>query len=147
MLLGNTISENYYGITFGTASSYNEIYNNTIINNSMNLDICDGSNYNIFSKNTFINERPYPSGSIRFGDTYFNKIYHNNFINCYRVSDEGYINSWDNGPIEGGNYWSDHNCTGNPSNGSQPYIIDEDSIDHYPFEDPNGWLLWASSQN
>jgi len=79
----------------------------------------------ILSRNTFIDEE------IVFEDTYFNKIYQNNFIDC-DVTDEGNTNLWDNGPIEGGNYWSDYNCTGNPSNGSQPYIIDEDSIDHYP---------------
>ncbi|MEA2075841.1 MAG: NosD domain-containing protein, partial [Euryarchaeota archaeon] len=131
----NVISNNRYeGVVF-EVSSHNKIYNNNIsMNNNGNLVFEDGSNYNNISRNTFIGEE------VVFEDTYFNKIYQNNFIDC-DVTDEGNTNSWDNGPIEGGNYWSDHNCTGNPSNGSQPYIIDEDSIDHYPFEDPNGWLL------
>jgi parallel beta-helix repeat protein len=126
------------------SSDYNNIYNNTIrANNSYNFEIIclgNGCNYNTISRNTIIAEKPLIKGKIEFGDTYFNKIYQNNFIDCY-VSDEGYTNSWDNGPIEGGNYWSNHLCHGNPSNGSEPYIIDEDSVDHYPFEDPNGWLL------
>ncbi len=47
-------------------------------------------------------------------------------------------NSWDNGPIESGNYWSDHGCVGNSS--AEPYSIDYDGVDHYPVQDPNGWL-------
>ena len=131
----NVISNNRYeGVVF-EVSSHNEIYNNNIsMNHYGNLIFEDGSNYNNISRNTFIGEE------VVFEDTYFNKIYQNNFINC-DVTDEGDTNSWDNGPIEGGNYWSDRNCTGNPSNGSQPYIIDDDSIDHYPFQDQNGWLL------
>ena len=134
----NVISNNRYkGVVF-EVSSHNEIYNNSIsMNHYGNLVFEDGSNYNNISRNTFIGEE------VVFEDTYFNKIYQNNFIDC-DVTDEGNTNLWDNGPIEGGNYWNDHNCTGNPSNGSQPYIIDEDSIDHYPFEDPNGWLLWKN---
>jgi len=51
------------------------------------------------------------------------------------------INIWDCGYPYGGNYWSDHACTGNPGDGSQPYIIDENNTDHYPFQDPKRWLL------
>ena len=133
----NTISNNIYGdgIVLGI-SCYNEIYNNNIsLNHDDNLVFKDGSNYNILTRNTVIN------GNVVFEDTYFNAIHHNNFIlPTYTVSDAGSTNSWDNGSIEGGNYWSNHNCSGNPSNGSQPYIIDADSIDHYPFEDHNGWI-------
>ena len=133
----NTISNNIYGdgVVLGI-SCYNEIYNNNIsMNRGGNLVFKDGSNYNIIARNTVIN------GKVAFEDTYFNTIHHNNFIlSPYTVTDAGSTNSWDNGPIEGGNHWSNHNCTGNPSNGSEPYIIDGDSIDHYPFEDPNGWI-------
>ena len=58
-------------------------------------------------------------------------------------------NLWDNGSIDGGNYWSDHSVSGNPSNGSFPYYIngsiinwdgslpiDDLSVDHYPYQDP-----------
>ena len=136
ILSGNIINANEWdGIELNGESCYNKIYNNSIfMNHYRNLILRNGNNYNIISRNTVNGTK------IVFEDTYFNKIYQNNFIDC-DVSDEGFTNSWDNGSIEGGNYWSDHNCTGNPSNGSQPYIIDEDSIDHYPFEDPNGWLL------
>lgn len=69
-------------------------------------------------------------------------IYNNNLrYNDEQAYDDGNNNSWDNCPIIGGNYWSNHKCVGNPSNGSQPYYIDRDSIDRYPFEDPIGELL------
>ena len=55
------------------------------------------------------------------------------------VDDDGSTNAWDNGTTDGGNYWSDHACTGNPSDGSEPYEIDADSTDRYPFEDVSGW--------
>ena len=72
-----------------------------------------------------------------------NKIYHNNFIDNTNQTfvQDVYTNIWDDGYPSGGNYWSDHVCTGNPSDGSQPYVIDTNNIDHYPFQDPNGWLL------
>jgi nitrous oxidase accessory protein NosD len=67
-----------------------------------------------------------------------NRIYHNNFIdNIEHAKDNTCTNSWDKGPTAGGNYWSDHSCIGNPSDGSLPYSIDTDSIDRYPFHDPN----------
>jgi parallel beta-helix repeat protein len=67
-------------------------------------------------------------------------IYHNNLLNnSIKAYDETNANSWDNGPVEGGNYWLDHDCTGNPSNGSQPYNIPGGAQDRYPFEYPWGW--------
>jgi nitrous oxidase accessory protein NosD len=99
-----------YGVYFDGSNS--TLTNNTIYNtNGTGLGLCDGSNDNT--------------------------IYHNNFIdNNNHSSDYGSNNSWDNGPIDGGNYWSAHICDGNPSKGSQPYYIDKYGVDQYPFEDP-----------
>jgi len=73
-----------------------------------------------------------------------NEIYHNNFINNdEQAYDHHGFNNWDKGPIIGGNYWSDHVCHGNPSDGTEPYTgIDTDAVavDNYPFEDPDGWV-------
>ncbi|CAD6494825.1 MAG: Periplasmic copper-binding protein (NosD) [Candidatus Argoarchaeum ethanivorans] len=136
IITNNTISNNKEGIVF-EASCYNNIYSNSIsMTYDGNLVFKDGSNYNNITRNTVIN------GNVVFEDTYFNTIYYNNFnLFPYTVSDAGSTNSWDNNSTEGGNYWSGHICHGNPSNGSQPYIIDADSIDHYPFQDQNGWLF------
>jgi hypothetical protein len=78
-----------------------------------------------------------------------NYIYHNNFIdNIIQASDSSDTNRWDNGPRYGGNYWSNHECTGNPSGGNQPYIISGGimgATDFYPFMDRDGWLTPPSS--
>jgi parallel beta-helix repeat protein len=118
------------------------------------------SNYNLIRDNNIFNNYR----GIEIKESHDNLIYHNNLINnTEQASDDG-CNNWDNGSTEGGNYWSDHNCTGNPSNGSEPYSIEDEwpaptpaptaaptpeseqyyseggGVDHYPFEDPNGWI-------
>jgi len=117
---GNNMTSNGYGILIGSGSDYNNVNGNSIANNSYGswLELSSG---NIFWHNNF------------FSNT--NQVY----INLWSV------NAWDDGYPSGGNYWSDHVCTGNPSTGSQPYIIDDDNIDHYPFEDPSGWLVSAKA--
>jgi parallel beta-helix repeat protein len=61
------------------------------------------------------------AGSVSLSDSNNNLIYHNNFVdNTEQAYDNTGTNSWDNGPVEGGNYWSDHGCIGNPSDRSQP---------------------------
>jgi parallel beta-helix repeat protein len=131
----NTLTDNnvYENNAFGNNPSVYGVYlsgdnstmtNNTIYNtNGTGLGVCEGSNDN--------------------------NIYHNNFMdNNNHASDYGSNNSWDNGPIIGGNYWSDHACSGNPSDGSQPYTIGggTGAVDRYPFEDMNGWLTITTPQ-
>jgi hypothetical protein len=73
-----------------------------------------------------------------------NEIYHNNFVNNNKQAyDHNGFNSWDKGASVGGNYWSDHSCSGNPSDGTEPYNgIDTNAgaVDTYPFEEPDGWV-------
>ena len=119
-------------------------HNNTIIGNML-TDNKEGIEF-AYSDNNRITGNKVSNNSwygILFYRSDDNTIYHNNLINNTRQASilESYGNVWDNGYPSGGNYWSDHVCTGNPSDGSQPYIIDADNIDHYPFQDPNGWLL------
>jgi len=119
-------------------SSDNSITNNTIyLSSEVGIVIWNSSN------NVITNNVVYSNGDtgIYIENSNNNQIYHNNLINNEEQGyDDGNNNLWDKGPIIGGNYWNDHECTGNPSNGSQPYYIDSDSIDHYPFEDPIGEL-------
>jgi len=139
---GNTITENKLanlgcGIYLSSSSS-NTISGNGITANNREGIYLDYSSSNIVSGNIITN-------SGWFGIwLYFsssNIIYHNNFVdNTYQVFSDNSTNVWDDGYPSGGNYWSDHVCTGNPSDGSQPYVIDADNIDNYPFQDPNGWL-------
>jgi len=150
----NTLTNN--SITNGRVLLRDSSNNNSIINNTINTG--DGiwletinnraPNYNTIAGNTIascnngIKTSLYSSGYTNKPSNNF--IYHNNLIdNINQATDIG-INTWDNGYPSGGNYWSDHACHGNPSNGSEPYEIDADSIDHYPFEYMSGWEITPS---
>jgi parallel beta-helix repeat protein len=128
-----------YGIWLDS-SNYNSISGNTVTqNNHYGIKLRNSSN-NSVSGNTITNNQK----GILFDASSNNKFCHNNFIDNSQQVDiwsSGFANVWDDGYPSGGNYWSDHVCTSNPSDGSQPYVIDTNNIDHYPFQDPNGWLL------
>jgi parallel beta-helix repeat protein len=65
-----------------------------------------------------------------------NKIYHNSFLlNGFNQNavDNG-ENLWDLGPLAGGNFWSDHEVSGNP--GNEPKTIPSSGVDNYPFQSP-----------
>jgi len=127
-----TIKNSTYGL-------YLELSNNCILDNN----IIDSSGIHLFSSNNNLisnNEIVENAMGVSLSDSNNNLIYHNNFINnTEQAYDNTGTNSWDNGLTAGGNYWSDHDCIGNPSEGSLPYSIDTDSIDRYPFQDPNRW--------
>ncbi|RCV64771.1 CASH domain-dontaining protein [Methanophagales archaeon] len=129
---GFTIKNSTYGL-------YLDSSNNCILDNNI---ICScgihlsSSHNNVISDNEIVEN----DMGVSLSDSNNNLIYHNNFIdNSEQAYDNTGTNSWDNGPTEGGNYWSDRSCIGNPSDGSLPYSIDTDSIDRYPFQDPNRW--------
>jgi parallel beta-helix repeat protein len=67
-----------------------------------------------------------------------NRLYHNIFAEngMQNALDNG-ENLWDNGPKVGGNYWSDHKATGNPSTSARQ--IPSRGVDRYPFQNPYGW--------
>jgi len=121
---------------------------NIITNNNVTLNRYEGIEININSSNNIIKDntvsRNNDEGGIDLDSGANNNlIYHNNLINNTRnAEDDGYKNLWHNGYPSGGNYWDDHICEGNPSNGSQPYYIpgSANAVDWFPFQDPNGWL-------
>ncbi len=128
-----------FKIKNSTYGLYLELSNNCILDNNI---ICSSgihlssSNNNVISDNEIVEN----DMGVSLSDSNNNLIYHNNFIgNTEQANDNTGTNSWDNGPTEGGNYWSDHSCIGNPSDGSLSYSIDTDSVDRYPFQDPNRW--------
>ena len=142
----NTVSGNYAafnshaGIQVAHDSNYNKIANNNAsFNDWSGIRVSSSSTNNIIVYNTLSNNKWH---SIFIHDSNDNSIYHNNFMNNSNPpSDNGINNAWDNGLVDGGNYWSDHYCTGNPSAGSQPYTIGggAGAVDRYPFESMNGW--------
>ena len=121
-LENNIASSNYYGIHLRSTSINNNIKENTV---------SDNTDYGMYLEYSSDNE-----------------IYHNNFINNNKQAyDHHGFNSWDKGASVGGNYWSDHACHGNPSDGTEPYNgIDTNAgaEDAYPFEEPDGWATAPS---
>jgi len=144
-LLGH-ILENY------SSTQNNTIRGNLITNNSCGIYLFSETtpfscNNNTIMGNTITNNG---EGIWLSSNSDNNKIYHNNFDNSDNAYDDG-VNTWDNGNISGGNYWS--NYTGIDTNGDgigeTPYNISGgDNQDRYPFVDPlifmelpQGWNL------
>jgi parallel beta-helix repeat protein len=139
VITNNNVSKNENGIFLHASSNYNILSDNTVLSNeNLGISVYYSSNNTISANNVSDNNHGIYILSSRSTN---NLIYRNTLLNnTNQAFDSGNNNSWDNDYPSGGNYWSDHVCTGNPSNGSEPYYIDADSIDHYPFEDPNGWI-------
>lgn len=136
-IINNTITQAYNGGIQITSSNHNSVIANFLNENNCPAIRLEEANYNLIYGNNISNN----DQGINIGSSNNNLIYHNNLIgNGFQAMDHDGSNRWDNGSNEGGNYWSDHNCTGNPSNGSQPYNIWSVGIDHYPFQDQNGWI-------
>ncbi len=141
--LGNNIANSNDDDGICLSSSCNcDITDNIIDSNNCGIRILAGSMYNKITNNNASNNK---ECGIHLHCSGNNEIYHNNIIeNNKQAYDYKGFNDWDKGAIIGGNYWSDYNCTGNPSNGTEPYTkIDTDAgaVDNYPFEDPGGWII------
>ncbi|GEM_PF-2687837 len=115
--------------------------------NYLSRNILDNNTYGIrlyYSENSFIlnNTVKLSQYGIYITGSANNTLYHNNLINSTTPAYDTLNNTWDMGSVIGGNYWSGHNCTGNPSNGNQPRNISGGSgaIDHYPFNKSFGWV-------
>ncbi len=138
IITNNIILNNSDGV-YLDHSSNNTVTNNTIsLNSNDGIELEDSANNNTIIGNTISSNEDTGIG-IELSNN--NQIYHNNFLNNADQADDDSTNFWDNRYLSGGNYWSDHTCTGNPSDGSQPYTIGggADAVDRYPFENMNGW--------
>ena len=149
--LGNTIAWNNIandndGIRL-VDSSNNVIFENKITANNMQGIGLDSSSNNSISGNN-ITANNYEGIGLSYSSN--NTIYHNNFIdNTQQVHfyDSSYANVWDDGYPSGGNYWSNsvdmddysgpyQNETGSDGIWDQPYVIDDNNTDNYPFTNP-----------
>ncbi|KAF5438218.1 PKD repeat-containing protein [Candidatus Methanophagaceae archaeon] len=130
-----------YGIRLYSSDNCNVI-NNIVDTNKVGIKLVSTSIGNNIAMNNITKNKEYGIYLNRSGN---NEVYHNNFIDNNKQAYEHYgCNNWNKGPLIGGNYWSDHVCHGNPSDGTEPYTnIDTniDSEDKYPFEDPDGWVM------
>ncbi|OPY44251.1 MAG: hypothetical protein A4E47_01670 [Methanosaeta sp. PtaU1.Bin028] len=132
----NVIQENRgYGIRTNF-SDRNRIYSNQVRGSGSAGLLIESSNSSAIYENNITSN---PVGAV-LRSSYSNWIYHNNFAeNEEQASDSG-NNSWDMGMVEGGNYWSDHHCTGIPCQGL-PKLIKGPAYDRYPFPVASGWTL------
>jgi len=139
---GNDVSNVGGGIKLDSSSS-NTLTGNNIRNNTNGISLWHSDN-NTISRNDIVNNGKdlgpgwNPAG-IYFGESYNNKIYHNNFIdNFIQVSCPWGQNVWDDGYPSGGNYWSDY--TGIDADGDgigdTAYVIPYMDQDNYPLMNP-----------
>jgi len=150
-VINNNLTSNDYGIELWAPSEENMIIQNVILNHGIGITL-DGGVNNVIAENTIADN----DVGIWRREAYSNDIYHNSFVNnSPQVFDISWIyteyapsvDTWDNGYLSGGNYWSDHGTDDVYSGVNQdepgldgivdePYIIDEHNRDRYPLVHP-----------
>jgi len=142
----NVVANNVgYGIGltgFSSSSNYAVLANNTIINNGQGVSIGQYSNYNTVSQNQITQN----DCGLYLEYSIGNLVYNNSLVsNDQQVSiQSGSVNNWNGSYLGGGNYWSDYvspdlfrgpyqNVTGGDGIGDNPYVINANNKDNYPF--------------
>jgi parallel beta-helix repeat protein len=112
-ITGNNLANNWYGILFDSSSD-NVLSGNDVANNWCGVAIYR-SLYLVYA--------------------YSNTVFHNSFVNNMNQVLMGDLsNTWDDGFLLGGNYWSDYDGTDADHDGigDTAYIIDTNNTDNYP---------------
>jgi len=131
---GNRAERNGQGIFVQSAKKLNVSSNELSANSRFGLRMSGSQLCNI-TDNLIRNNQLSGANLVDCSD---NVLYHNEFVdNGLQNAQDNGENEWDNGPIVGGNYWSDHTVQGNP--GKVPRQIPSKGTDRYPFQDPGGW--------
>jgi len=134
----NTFQKCSFGIIL-TSSHNNIIHNNTITNSPAKAIALQDSKNNIIKNNTITKSS---RGVYLEGDSTGNLIYNNNFIENLNHAINSKSNNWDNGVLDGGNYWDDYVGLDedNDGFGDQSYVISGGSAeDKYPLMRPYQW--------
>ncbi len=162
---GNLLLDNMYSGMFLYASNSNQMAANTAAHNNQNgiallscsknsihdntidANVITGIWLNLSNDNQiYANNISNSSIGLQAALSSGNKIYHNNFKgNQEHSQDLEGDNSWDEGNVTGGNYWTGHVAKGNPSQSWPRMIKGGNMLDHYPFQDESGWLKAAAS--
>jgi parallel beta-helix repeat protein len=142
----NVVADNVgYGIGltgFTSSSNYAVLANNTIVNNDQGVSIGQYSNYNTVLQNCITQN----DCGLHLEYSVGNLLYKNSLLsNDQQVSIQlGSVNNWNGSYPVGGNYWSGYvspdlfrgsyqNVTGGDGIGDNPYVIDVNNRDNYPF--------------
>lgn len=136
LITKNTITSNRWNGVHLLNGKQNEIRDNLIASNLWDGIHMGSANENIIRQNTIKDN--YDHGiDLLFESCENNLIYHNNIIND-AASDRG-NNQWDNGPENGGNYWSSYTGEDNNDDGigdTTKEIPGNGNEDRYPFMAP-----------
>ncbi|MFQ6060972.1 MAG: NosD domain-containing protein, partial [Thermoplasmata archaeon] len=137
LIENSTISNNKRsGLSIYTGRAGHFIIRNNVIsfNQHHGMDLSFDTRFDITCNGVFANDKHGIRLSFHTSNA---SIHHNNVIsNVIQASDDGNSSIWDDGSE--GNYWSDYegNDTDGDGIGDEPYVIDEDSQDNFPFMDP-----------
>ena len=151
IITNNTIRETGASLPFSETWSISiqrgnssQIIENNIIDNMVGVFFAETSD------NLVVGNNITDCSGIAFGlyNSSYNRIYHNNMVNnSLQFKDEGIglypymvsMNTWDNGSISGGNYWSDYELKYPDSSEinhsgiwNTSYVIDRNNVDNYP---------------
>jgi parallel beta-helix repeat protein len=136
----NKVENNYRGIGFG--SSYSVIFGNNISSNTESGIFFAGSQ-NTISANNFSANKWGIFITPQLAASHDNSFFHNNFLgNVYSAFDNTTlpVETWDNGAVSGGNFWSDYRQkypnaseSGSSGIGDTPYMVSGNNSDNYPF--------------
>lgn len=153
----NNIVENneFEGVSvpvFVIGSNGNTIRNNLIKDSTMGIKVANTDEFNsdnIIYENTIIGTKNSCIDLTYTSDNPIkeskNTIFNNNFIACKLPPKDTFSSMW-NEDIKNGNYWD---IFDEPAEGCEdldnnkicdnPFVIDEDSKDNFPFTQQNGW--------
>jgi parallel beta-helix repeat protein len=144
VISGNIVQQCDYGLVLQGGVNVT-VKDNLISGNTWGIwPLGSGSNISIMD-NTISNN--YCGANINGGNDTTRVLYHNRFLNNTihaQTPVGGIVCSWDNGYPSGGNYWSGYispdlfsgqyqNVTGGDGIGDNPYVIDANNRDNYPF--------------
>jgi parallel beta-helix repeat protein len=145
----NTIVDNNITGPFDTGiclnGRFNQIAENYVAGYCIHALILEGDN-NTVTANCFVGNDWFNVGG------FWNRIFHNNFVENKQVYVQAMPNFWDDGYPSGGNYWGDFSGSDLKSGSSQdqpgtdgigdmPYVIDPHyATDNYPLMQPWGKL-------
>jgi parallel beta-helix repeat protein len=151
VISGNNMTENTCSGIWLELSKNNLICKNGMANLITSsgiggIKLQDGSDYNNITENYLKSNSIW---NIYIENSHYNNIFHNSIFDNYGYSDSS-GNLWNDDYPSGGNYWSNHGCTdfcsgpsqnefGSDGIGDTPYIIDVNTIDHYPLMKPYPW--------
>lgn len=124
---------------YGVRSNYsneNKITANTVQSNPIAGIWMDNSNASEIRENNISDN----GIGVLMTAAFSSLVYHNNFLDNTEQAVEHGNNTWDNGSIDGGNYWSDHQCRGRPCE-DYSKLIEGAAIDRYPYGEVSGWTL------